>query len=117
MNINSKKELKNRNFVCRRILKGNAIEDIPKMREYLQSLVDKNEGAVMTETDRAFNFNNGQFVLKPTLPRQKLAKLECGSTYARFDGMRIEYTDIHNVFACSFETETAEYSIKSELFE
>jgi len=115
MNITSKASLKGRTFRALRVVKGATIEDIPAMRKSFEYQVASNPGAEMTETPTAFEFNNGQFVLKPIQPKETIGKLVCKATFAEFDGVRIEYTamTLHANMA-SFETPNATYAIHAE---
>jgi hypothetical protein len=115
MNINTKAELKGKRFKCLRILKGAGVEDIPAIRASLQKQIETIPGAVMTEDESAFTFNNGQFIFKPKQPKEKIGVLDCGPTFATFEGVRIEYKDIENVFACCFETNFAKYAIHAAI--
>jgi hypothetical protein len=111
MNINSKKELKGKQFKCLRIVKGLTIDDIPAMRESYKAQISGITDASMTETDTAFEFSNGQFVVKPKQEKETIGILDCTKSYAMFDGVRIEYTDMQDVFASCFETTNAQFAI------
>ena len=111
MNINTKSELKGRKYKCLRVIKGAAVEDIPAIRRSFNEQIANIPNATMTETDTAFEFNNGQFLLKPKQHRETVGILDCTRSFALFDGIRIEYTDMDNVFACCFETANAKYAI------
>lgn len=115
MNYNKKSELKGKRFKCLRIVKGLSLSDIPQMRENLQSQIDEIKGASMTETDTAFEVDNGQFFMKPVQEKEKIGILDCTRSFATFDGARIEYKDISNVFASSFETGNATYAIHATI--
>lgn len=111
MNVNSKQELRGRRYKCLRVVKGLSVEDIPAIRSSLKAQIDKIDGATMTETENSFDFNNGQFFLKPKQKREQIGILDCTKSFATFDGVRIEYRDMENVFACCFETSNAKYAI------
>ena len=116
MQIKTKSELKGRKFKALRIVNGLSIDDIPAIRKNLQSQVDKIQGAKLTETDSAFELNSGQFFLKPVQPKEKIGVLECGSTFAEFDGVRIEYNNIElETPYNSFKTDNAVYAIHGEI--
>ena len=85
------------------------------MRASFLEQIKNVQGATMTETDTAFEFNNGQFLLKPKQPRETIGVLDCTKSFATFDGVRIEYKNIENVFASCFETKNAQYAIHAEL--
>jgi hypothetical protein len=114
--METKKSLKGRTFNALRIIKGASIELIPAMRKELQRKVDLIDGAVMTETETAFEFNNGQFVCKPKQHKEQLGIIKFGPSYATFDGVRIEYKDIELDGAyMNFETSNANYSLHKEI--
>ena len=85
------------------------------MRDSFAKQIANIPGATMEETDEAFNFSNGQFVLKPKRKRETLGFLKCGPTFATFAGSRIEYADmtINSDFA-TIETEYSTFSIHGE---
>lgn len=109
MNINTKSELKGKKYKCLKVVKGYAIDDIPTMRKKIIEQVEA-QGGKVEETETAWNFGN-QFILKPKQKREEIGTLDCTKSYAMFNGIRIEYTDIQNVFASCFETSNAKYAI------
>ena len=113
MNINTKTELKGSRYRCLRIIKGASIEDIPAMRKNITKQVAE-QGGKVTEIKTAWNFGN-QFITKPKQPREKIGVLDCTGSYATFDGVRIEYKNMQNVFAACFETENAKFAIHAKI--
>ena len=109
MNINTKSELKGKRYKCLRILKGYGLEDIPAMRKSIVSQVEA-QGGKVDETEDAWNFGC-QFIMKPKNKKETIGVLDCTKSFAAFDGVRIEYKDIENVFASCFETKHAKYAI------
>ena len=115
MNYSTKKDLKGQRFKALMINKGTSIEDIPAIREALKNQIKGCPSAIMTETETTFEFNNGQFILKPKRHREQLGILDCTKSYAEFNGCRIEYSDMKVEdkaigYAC-FETEFSEIAI------
>ena len=108
----TKKSIKGKTFKVLRIVNGSSIEDIPAIRQNLQGQIENIDGATMEETETVWNFNNGQFVMKPACHRETLGFLKCGPSFAKFDGCRIEYKDmtIDSDFAI-IETPFAKYAI------
>lgn len=107
----NKFELKGKTFTAIRTLKGYGIEDIPALRESFQSQIAGIPDAKMTETDTAFEFNNGQFFLKPKAPKVCTGKLVCGATFAKFENCRIEYSSM-TMSGKVIETEFASYVLQ-----
>lgn len=94
----TKKELKGKKFLVERTIKDGilTVDDIPAMREQYQNQVDDfcektGKTASMTETEDAFKFSNGQFVMKPKYEKVKIDTLDCKSTFMKFGSVRIEY--------------------------
>ena len=115
MNTNNKKELKGKRYKCLRVVKGLSIEDIPTMREQLASQIKGIDGVSMMETPDGFEISNGQFLLKPKCNKETIGVLDCTRTFATFDGVRIEYSEMKNVFASCFETGFAQYAIHATI--
>lgn len=111
MNTTKKSELKGKRFKALRVNKGASIEDIPEMRRILQERVDAVDGAELTETDTAFEINNGQTFLKPKRHKEQMGILDCTKSYAMFNGERIEYTELVNVCPDNWDTKTSEFAI------
>ena len=109
--MKTKKELHGKTFQAIRKSKGLGIESIPAMRESFLAQVAAYPEAEMTETDTAFEFNNGQFILKPTKSKESAGVMVCGSTFITFEGIRIEYKDI-TINSQGFDTNAATYIIK-----
>jgi len=109
MNINSKKELKGSRYKCLRVIKGASVEDIPAMRKNIISQVEA-QGGKVTEDEKSWNFGN-QFLLKPVQKRELIGILDCIGSYATFNGSRLEYKNMQNVFAACFETDNAKFAI------
>ena len=114
-----KKDLKGKKFKCTRIASLASIEDIPGMREHFQKQIDKLDGATMTETVTAFEFSNGQFVLKPKHKKELAGVLDFTRSVVIFkhaDGqVRIEQSDIKIIDETTIETSSAIYKIISEV--
>lgn len=112
--LRTKNDLKGKVFNCTRISKLSSVEDIPEMREHYQTQIDLIDGAEMTETETGFEFNNGQFVLKPHMKREIEGKLDCTKTFILFQHpggvLRIEYKDIR-VEPLEIDTTAAIYRI------
>ena len=112
----TKTNMKNKKYKALRVLKGASIEDIPAIREDFekQTIV---AGASMIETNEGFEFNTGQFFLKPKNKKETIGILNCRASYAKFNDVRIEYTDINitDPICLNFETEYANYSIQGIL--
>ena len=112
----TKTNMKNKKYKALRVLKGASIEDIPAIREDFekQAIV---AGASMLETEAGFEFDTGQFFLKPKNKKETIGILNCGASYAKFNDVRIEYTDINitDPICLNFETEYANYSIQGIL--
>ena len=68
--IKQLKELKNVN-VTKTILHGKTKEDIPEILEYCNDIVKNNNGASYEIIGDKIEFNNGQFILLPKLPKQE----------------------------------------------
>lgn len=117
--MKNKTSLKGKTFACILTNKGSNIEDIPAMRELYETqlkeinAVQGKEVATMTETETAFEFNNGQFILKPVRPKTQKGKLVCGPSFATFEGVRIEYKDCeYNAETNTLETKNSIYALK-----
>lgn len=112
----NKADLKNKTFNCVRTNKGQSIEDIPNMREHLLKQVAELPGAEMTETDTSFEFNNGQFIMKPAIMREVVGVLDCRPTFIAFLSaehvVRIEYKDI-TITGNIIETTNSTYKISN----
>lgn len=110
----TKSELKGKVINCTRIAKGHAIEDIPALREHFQKQVESIPDASMKETETAFEFNNGQFFLKPVINRVINGTLDFGKTWIVFRHskglLRMSYTDI-TIISEGIETKSATYNI------
>jgi hypothetical protein len=113
-----KKDLKGKKFECKRIAMI-SVDDIPGMRKHFQKQIDNIDGAEMTETETAFEFSNGQFVLKPKYEAMIVGVLICKSSMVLFKGTgfntRIEYADIKIIDETTIETISAIYKIISEV--
>lgn len=111
MNIENKAHLKGKVFKCLRVVKGLAVEDIDGMRKEILKAIENIPEAKLTETETAFELNNGQFFLKPKQKREQVGVLDCTRSFATFDGVRIEYKDMGNFWGSCFETDNAKYAI------
>ena len=112
----TKASLKGTTHKCLRIVKGLSIEDIPAMRKQLKQAEKDNKGAILTETNTSFEFNNGQFYLKPKQHRETTGFIVFGPSFAKFNGVRIEYKnmDLDGDYAI-FETDNAKYSLQGKV--
>ena len=116
MNINTKTELKGKKYRCLRILKGASIEDIDAMEENIKAQL-KAQGYDFSDwisDETSWKFGS-QFIMKPKQKKEVVGVLDCTKSYATFDGVRIEYKNIENLFACCFETSNAKYAIHATL--
>lgn len=109
-----KSELKGRKFKAVRTVKGWAIEDIPLIRQTLQERIKDIPEAEMTEDENGFHLNNGQTFHKPVQAKELEGVLDCGPSFAKFEGVRIEYKNM-SIEGNIMETENAIYEIKGEL--
>ena len=114
--MKNKSTLLGRTFKALRINKGLSIEDIPEIRKRLLDQIKDIKGAIMTETDTAFEFNSGQFYLKPVTNKETLGKLVFGPSFARFNNVRVEYKNmmIDSDFSL-IETENSTFALHSEI--
>lgn len=111
MNIENKTQLKGKVFKCLRVVKGWAVEDTDDIRTNILKAIEDVPKVEMTETETAFELNNGQFFMKPKQKREQIGVLDCTRSYATFDGVRIEYKDMDNLWGSCFETTNAKYAI------
>lgn len=117
----TKKELKGKKFLVERTIKDGilTVDDIPSMREQFQKQVDDfcektGKTASMIETEDAFKFSNGQFVMKPKYEKVKTDILDCKATFMKFGNVRIEYDGL--VFSDNgLENSRAIYRIIEEI--
>lgn len=116
----TKKELKGKKFLVERTIKDGilTVDDIPSMREHFQKQVDDfvatGKIASMKETEDAFEFSNGQFVIKPKYEKVKTDMLDCKATFMEFGSVRIEYDEL--TFSDNgFENARATYRIIKEI--
>ena len=89
--IKQLKELKSVN-VTKTILHGKTKEDIPEIIEYCDDIVKNNKGAKYEIIGDKIEFNNGQFILLPKLPKQENGTLNFRSkdyTFTRPNGEKL----------------------------
>lgn len=109
-----KAELKGKKFKTVRTVKGWSVEDIPLIRQTLQERIKDIPEAEMIEDENGFHFNNGQTFHKPVQAKELEGVLDCGPSFAKFEGVRIEYKNM-NIDENVIETENAIYKIMEEL--
>ena len=94
MNKMTKTTLKGKSFYALAFAVQGCIEDIPFMRKELQKQIEGVPEAILTETEDAFELNNGQFFRKPVIHNITDDIIVFGKNSITFGRCRIEYKNI-----------------------